>query len=128
MLFLLIVFLLIGAKLLLPSLHAINYVNRKGGNKTSLLDHYYASWKGVCWGFMEEKMSHRYDEMIIPNNFQGNDRRLKYIGKKNRERFLILTSFLRRVSNVLSIPSDPLIPCGSFDPQAPASFLSTHQA
>ncbi|KAG2278136.1 hypothetical protein Bca4012_041558 [Brassica carinata] len=37
------------------------------GNKTSLLDHYYASWKGVCWGFMEEKMSHRYDEMIIPN-------------------------------------------------------------
>lgn len=78
--------------------------------------------------FMEEKMSHRYDEMIIPNNFKGNDRRLKYIGKKNRERFLILTSFSRRVSNVLSIPSDPLIPCGSFDPQAPVSFLSTHQA
>uniref|UniRef100_A0A0D3CW30 Uncharacterized protein n=1 Tax=Brassica oleracea var. oleracea TaxID=109376 RepID=A0A0D3CW30_BRAOL len=39
------------------------------GNKTSLLDHYYASWKGVCWGFMEEKMSHRYDEMIIPNKW-----------------------------------------------------------
>ncbi|KAF3517920.1 hypothetical protein DY000_02062254 [Brassica cretica] len=63
MLFLLIVFLLIGAKLLLPSLHGVT------GNKTSLLDHYYASWKGVCWGFMEEKMSHRYDEMIIPNKW-----------------------------------------------------------
>ncbi|KAG5406111.1 hypothetical protein IGI04_012230 [Brassica rapa subsp. trilocularis] len=55
-----------------------------------------------------------YRRMKLTNeklSFKGNDRRLKYIGKKNRERFLILTSFSRRVSNVLSIPSDPLIPC-----------------
>ncbi|KAG5385372.1 hypothetical protein IGI04_036842 [Brassica rapa subsp. trilocularis] len=79
------------------------------GNKTSLLDHYYTSWKGVCWGFHG-----RENEMIEDS---------KYIGKENRERFLILTSFSRRVSNVLSIPSDPLIPCEWFFRPPGSGFL-----